>query len=117
MRNLALQVGQVQRVEVGQMQFANPCSREIQRHRRAEPAEAEPAEADDQRPALLEAQLPLDIDLLEQDLPAVTQQFFVTQHQAPRVTERSWQPPETDALVAAQVAAAFARLEAVRRHQ
>ena len=53
MRNLALQVGQVQRVEVSQMQFANPCSREIQRHRRAEPAEA-----DDQRPALLEAQLP-----------------------------------------------------------
>ncbi len=47
--DLTLQVGQVQRVEVGQMQFANPCSREIQRYRRAEPTET-----DNQRPALLE---------------------------------------------------------------
>lgn len=79
MHDLALQVGQVEAVEIGQVQFTDAGGRQVERHRRTEPAEP-----DHQHPAGLEPQLALDIDLLEQDLPTVTQQFFVTEHAVPR---------------------------------
>ncbi|MCY1406806.1 hypothetical protein D9M71_220860 [compost metagenome] len=81
MDHLALQVGQVDGVEVGQVQLANPGGRQVQRDRRAEAAEP-----DDQRLALLEPQLAVDVDLCQQYLPAVAQQFLITQHgRRPRV--------------------------------
>ncbi|MNE95653.1 hypothetical protein D3C80_1937670 [compost metagenome] len=75
MDHLALQVGQVDRVEVGQVQLADPGRGQVQRHRRAEAAEA-----DDQHATVLEPQLAVDVDLRQEDLPAVAQQFVVTQH-------------------------------------
>ncbi|MNQ75707.1 hypothetical protein D3C85_905110 [compost metagenome] len=73
--HLALQVGQIDRIEVGQLQLADPGRGQVQRHRRAETTEA-----DDQHAALLEPQLAVDVDLGQEDLPAVAQQFVVTQH-------------------------------------
>ncbi|MCY1420342.1 hypothetical protein D9M71_359580 [compost metagenome] len=81
MHDLPLQVGQVDRIEIGQMQLTDAGRGQVQRHRRAETAEA-----DDQRAPLFQAQLAIDIDLRQQDLPAVTQQFLVAQHdQRPRL--------------------------------
>jgi len=57
------------------VQLTDTSGRQIERYRRAQPAKP-----DDQHAALLEAHLAVDIDLLEQDLPAVAQQLFVTQH-------------------------------------
>ncbi|MNS70476.1 hypothetical protein D3C72_1038200 [compost metagenome] len=73
--NLALQIGQIDRVEIRQMQFTDTRRREIQRHR-----SAETAEADDQHATVLELQLPIDVDVLQQNLPAVAQQFLIIQH-------------------------------------
>ena len=72
--NLALQVAQIDLIEIGQVQFAHTGRGQIQGHRRAQPAEA-----DDQHTALLEAQLPGDIDLRQENLPAVAQQVVVRQ--------------------------------------
>ncbi len=80
--DLPLQIGQIQRIEVGQVQLTDASGRQVERHWRAEAAKP-----DDQYSTLLEPQLSVDIDLLEQDLPAVTQQLFVTQHPAPHETE------------------------------
>lgn len=63
------------RIEVRQVQLTDASGRQIQRHRRAQPAHT-----DDQYTALFEAQLALHIDLFQQDLPAVTQQLIIAQH-------------------------------------
>ena len=75
MGDLPLQVGQIDGIEVSQVQLTDTGRRQIQRHRRAQPAHA-----DDQHAALLKAQLPLYIDLFQQNLPAVTQQLIIVQH-------------------------------------
>ncbi|MNO02153.1 hypothetical protein D3C81_2224720 [compost metagenome] len=60
------------------MQLADPGRGQVQRHRRAETTEA-----DDQHAAVLQPQLAVDVDLRQEDLPAVAQQFVVTQHAVP----------------------------------
>ncbi|MNR41829.1 hypothetical protein D3C85_1602680 [compost metagenome] len=75
MDDLALQVGQIDGVEVRQVHFTHTRCRQIQRHRRTETAEA-----DDQYATVLQAQLTVDIDVLQQNLPAVAQQFLIIQH-------------------------------------
>lgn len=75
MNDLALQIGQVDRVEIRQMQLTDTGRRQIQRDRRTEAAEA-----DDQHAAVFELQLPIDVDVLQQNLPAVAQQFLIIQH-------------------------------------
>ncbi|MNI51315.1 hypothetical protein D3C73_1060350 [compost metagenome] len=75
MNDLALQVGQVDRVEVRQVHLANAGGRQIQRHWRAKAAKT-----DDQYAAVLEPQLAIDIDVLQQNLPTVTQQLLIIQH-------------------------------------
>ncbi|MOA56468.1 hypothetical protein D3C78_1804560 [compost metagenome] len=57
------------------MQLTDAGRGQVQRHRRAETAEA-----DDQHATVLQPQLPVDVDLRQEDLPAVAQQFVVTQH-------------------------------------
>ncbi|MNR44841.1 hypothetical protein D3C85_1636280 [compost metagenome] len=85
MQYLALQVRDVDRVEVRQVQLANASRRQVQRHGRTEAAEA-----DDQHPTVFQAQLTVDIYLRQEDLPAVAQQFLIGQHDSrPRVM-RSW---------------------------
>ena len=75
MNDLALQVGQIDRVEVRQMQLTDAGGRQIQRNRRAETAET-----DDQYAAFFESQLAVDVDVLQQNLPTVAQQFLIIQH-------------------------------------
>ncbi|MNV34658.1 hypothetical protein D3C71_1260850 [compost metagenome] len=70
-----MQVGQIDRVKVRQMQLANARCRQIKRHRRTEAAKT-----DDQHTAFFQSQLTVDIDVLQQNLPAVAQQFLVIQH-------------------------------------
>ncbi|MCY1178249.1 hypothetical protein D9M71_506950 [compost metagenome] len=68
MQDLTLQIGQVDRVEIRQVQFTDTRRRQVQRHGRTQATEA-----DDQYPAVFEPQLPVDIDLSQEDLPAVAQ--------------------------------------------
>ncbi|MNN98212.1 hypothetical protein D3C81_2175480 [compost metagenome] len=75
MDDLALQVGQVDCVEIRQVQFTHARSRQIQRHRCTQATKA-----DDQRAALLESQLAVDVDVLQQNLPAIAQQLLIIQH-------------------------------------
>jgi len=87
MDDLALQVGQVDGVEIRQMQLADPGRRQVQRHRRAQAAEA-----DDQGATVFQAQLAVDVDLFQQNLSAIAQQLLVAQHgRCPRLM-RSWPP-------------------------
>lgn len=87
MDNLALQVGQVDGVEVGQVQLTHASGGQVQGDWRAQATQP-----DDQRFALFEPQLAIDVDLGQQHLAAVTQQFLITQHGSrPRVM-RSWPP-------------------------
>ncbi len=79
--DLPLQVGQVDRIEIRQVQLADPGRGQVQRHRRTQAAKT-----DDQCAAALQAQLALDVDLRQQDLATVAQQFLVAQHtHCPRV--------------------------------
>ena len=71
-RDLALQVGEVDRVVVDQRDAADAGRAEVQRHRRAQPAGA-----DDQRMRGQQALLALDADLVEQDVARVAQQLVV----------------------------------------
>ena len=50
MDDLALQVGQIDRIEIRQVQFAHPSSGQVKRHR-----SAQATQADDQRAALFQA--------------------------------------------------------------
>ncbi|MNY70293.1 hypothetical protein D3C86_2084020 [compost metagenome] len=75
MDDLALQIGQIDRVKVRQMQLTDARSREVQRHWRTETAQT-----DDQHTAVFEPQLTLDVDVSQQYLPTVTQQFLIIQH-------------------------------------
>ncbi len=73
--DLALQVGQVDAVEIRQVQFADTGGGQVQGHRRPQATQA-----DNQYPAVFQAQLAVDIHLLQQDLPAIAQQLLVVQH-------------------------------------
>ena len=61
--------------EVRHVQLADSGCRQVQRHRRAQTAKA-----DDQGAALFEAQLAVDVDLLQQNLSAIAQQLLIGQH-------------------------------------
>ncbi|MOA37635.1 hypothetical protein D3C78_1592470 [compost metagenome] len=73
MQHLTLQVGYINRVEIGQVQLSDTGSCQVQGHRRAQAAEP-----DNQCAAVLQAHLAVDIDLSQEDLPAVAQQFLIT---------------------------------------
>jgi hypothetical protein len=75
MDDLALQVSQIDAVEIRQMHLADARSGQIQRHRRTEATQA-----DDQYTTVFEPQLPVDIHVVQQDLPAVAQQLLIAQH-------------------------------------
>lgn len=75
MQHLTLQVGQINRVEIRQMQFTDTCRRQVQRHGRPQAAKT-----DNQHPAVFKPQLTVNIDLSQEDLPAVAQQLLITQH-------------------------------------
>ena len=63
------------------MQLASARSGQIQRHRRAQTAKA-----DNQGTAVFEAQLPVYVDMLQQNLSAIAQQLLIGQHgRRPRV--------------------------------
>ena len=71
-RDLALQVGQVDRVVIDQRDAPDAGRAEVERHRRAEPAGA-----DDQRMPVEQPLLALDADLVEQDVPRIAQQLVI----------------------------------------
>jgi hypothetical protein len=71
-RDLSLQVGQVDAVVVDDRQRADARGREVQRHRRAEPAGA-----DHQRMRIEQPLLAGDVELVEQDVAGVAQQLVV----------------------------------------
>jgi hypothetical protein len=62
-RDLALQVGEIDAVVVDQRDAPDPCATEVQPHRRAEPARADDQRARGEQPALA-----FDADLVEQDV-------------------------------------------------
>src|SRR5690606_27955105 len=104
--DLPLQVGQVHRVEVGQVQLADTGGGQVQGHRRTKATEA-----DDQHAARLQPELPGHVDLCQQYLPAVAQQFVVAQvHAGHRPREmRSW-PPRSRRLSTATKPTAFSNV-------
>lgn len=73
-KNLPLQVGEVDLVGIGDGQSADAACREIQRRRAAEAARA-----DDQRVRGAQLLLALDPDLIEQDVAAVAEELLVVQ--------------------------------------
>jgi len=73
-QDLALQVGEIDLVGVGQRQPADARRGEIEGRRAAEAAGA-----DDQRGCRAQPFLPLDADLGEQDVPAVAEELLVVQ--------------------------------------
>ena len=75
MDDLALQVGEVDGVEIRQVQFADASGGQVHRHRGAQATEA-----DDQRTAVFQAQLAVDVDMLQQNLSAIAQQLLIGQH-------------------------------------
>ena len=73
--HLALQVGERHRVVVDHAERADAGGREIEQHRRAEPAGA-----DDQHARALERGLPGPADLAQDDVAGVAFEFIGTQH-------------------------------------
>lgn len=73
--DLALQIGQVDRIEVRQMQLADTRRCQIQRYRRTQTTKT-----DNQHATVFQAQLTVDVDVVQQNLPAVAQQFLIIQH-------------------------------------
>jgi hypothetical protein len=73
-QDLALQVGQVDLVAVGERQPADAGSGEVERRRAAEAARA-----DDQRRGGAQPLLPLDAELGEEDVAAVAEKLLVVQ--------------------------------------
>ena len=72
--DLALQVGEVDLVGIGNGEFADAARGEIERG-----GTAQTACADDQRVRCAQALLALDPDLRQQDVPAVAQELLVVQ--------------------------------------
>jgi hypothetical protein len=70
--DLALEVGEVDLVVVHQRDVADAGCRQVQRHRRAQPAGA-----DDQRVAGTDALLAVDAELFQQDVARVAQQVVI----------------------------------------
>ena len=71
-RDLALQVGEVDMVGIDQREMADAGAAQVQRHRRAEAAGA-----DDERTRTQQTLLAFDADLVEQDVARITQQLRV----------------------------------------
>ena len=82
-QDLALQVGEIDRVAVDQCQPADARRSQVHRCGRAEPAGA-----DDQRRGGADARLPFDADLLQQDVARIAQQLVVV---------HGWLPAEAGA--------------------
>ena len=70
--DLSLQIGKLNCVGIGQDQVANAGSGQVERYRRAQPTGAY-----HQYPRGQQALLPLDVDRVQHDLPAVAQQRLV----------------------------------------
>ena len=73
-KNLALQVGKVDLVRIGERELADAAGGEIERRRAAEAARA-----DDERMRVAQPLLALDADLGEQDVAAVAEELLVVQ--------------------------------------
>ena len=73
--DLALQVAQLHHIAVSQQQPAHPRRPQVQCRRATQAAQAHHQHAGAQQPLL-----PRDIEIVEQQLPVVAQQLFVTQH-------------------------------------
>ena len=73
-KNLSLQVGEVDLVGVGQRQPADAAGGEVEGRRAAQAAHA-----DDQRMRRAQPLLPLDPDFVEQDVAAVAEELLVVQ--------------------------------------
>ena len=71
-RNLALEIGGVDDVEVNQTQFADACGGKIQTERRAKSTRA-----NEQHLSVLQLELPLHADFRHDEMTAVAQNFFV----------------------------------------
>ena len=74
MDNLALEIRGIDVVEVHQPEMADPGRREIEGHRRAQPAAAH-----DQHPGLLQSLLAGEPNFGKDDVPAVPNQFGLRQ--------------------------------------
>jgi hypothetical protein len=72
--DLALQVGEVDLVRIGDGQAPDARGSEVERRRAAEPSRA-----DDQRARRAQPLLPLDPDLGEQDVPRVAEELLIVQ--------------------------------------
>jgi len=84
-KDLPLQVGQVDLVGIRQRQLADSSGSEVERRRAAEAARA-----DDQRARGAQLLLPLDPDLGEQDVPAVPEKLLVVQVAENPLGKPSW---------------------------
>ena len=80
MHDLALQVGKVDGVVIGNRERADACGCEVHRRGRAQAAGT-----DDQRTRIKQGLLAVDVDLGQQDVAAVAQQLLVV-HRAPTCT-------------------------------
>jgi hypothetical protein len=70
--DLALQVGEVDLVAIGEAQLADACCRQVERC-----GAAQTAGADDEDLGGTQLLLPLDADLVEEDVPAVSEELLV----------------------------------------
>jgi hypothetical protein len=73
-KNLALQVGEVDPVRIGNRQLADTADGEVERRRASEAARA-----DDERVRCAQPLLSLDADFLEKDVAAVAEELLVVQ--------------------------------------
>ena len=73
-QNLALQVGEVDLVRIGEGERADAAGGQVERR-----GAAQAAGADDERVRRAQPLLPLDADLFEKDMTAVTQELLVVQ--------------------------------------
>ena len=87
--DLALQVGEVDLVGVGEGKLADAASRKIERGGAAQAAGAE-----DERVRRAQALLSLDPDFRQQDVPAVAEELLVVQRaNSTSESPRAWLPP------------------------
>ena len=95
MEDLALQVGQIDDVEVDDADGADAGGGEVERHRRAEAAGA-----DAQHPRRLQLALPFEADLGEDQVPAVALVFLADRAGSSRsVSVALGAPPATDGMM------------------
>ena len=97
-RNLPLQVGQVDPIRVTDHQFADAGTREVERDRRTQPPGP-----DQQNPAVEQALLAVDPDLVEQDVAAVAGELVVIHRRKGRAGQPRLQRPDQRETAAAEV--------------